>query len=97
MGKVNRRAALVGGVAAGLLGLTAAGLAAATREDSSSTAKPVVVEGSVLGAPEWAERIGLKQEGGARPAWFEGIHKSYNYDPRLTPDFDFASLYSGAR
>jgi hypothetical protein len=27
------------------------------------------------------------------PAWFQNIHKSYGYDPRLTPDFDFASLY----
>jgi hypothetical protein len=96
MGKVNRRAALVGGVAAGLLGLTAAGLATATREDSSATVKPVVAEGSVLGAPEWTERIGVKYAR-THPAWFENIHRSYNYDPRLTPDFDFASLYSAGR
>jgi hypothetical protein len=29
------------------------------------------------------------------PDWFAPIAKSYGNDPRLTPDFDFASLYAG--
>ena len=31
----------------------------------------------------------------ADPAWFAPIHKYYDCNPRITPDFDFASLYSG--
>ena len=30
----------------------------------------------------------------AYPSWFQNIAKSYGNDPRLTPDFDFASLYT---
>jgi hypothetical protein len=30
----------------------------------------------------------------AHPEWFQNVHKSYGFDPRLTPDFDFASLYT---
>lgn len=29
------------------------------------------------------------------PDWFAAIHRSYDCNPRITPDFDFASLYSG--
>ena len=29
------------------------------------------------------------------PDWFKPIAANYGNDPRLTPDFDFASLYSG--
>jgi hypothetical protein len=29
------------------------------------------------------------------PDWFVAIHEYYNCNPRITPDFDFASLYSG--
>jgi hypothetical protein len=29
------------------------------------------------------------------PAWFAPIHEYYDCNPRITPDFDFASLYSG--
>jgi len=28
------------------------------------------------------------------PSWFAPIHKAYDCNPRITPDFDFASLYS---
>jgi hypothetical protein len=30
----------------------------------------------------------------ALPAWFQPISRYYNNDPRITPKFDFASLYS---
>jgi hypothetical protein len=29
------------------------------------------------------------------PGWFAGIAAYYGNDPRLTPEFDFASLYDG--
>jgi hypothetical protein len=29
------------------------------------------------------------------PSWFVPIHKYYGCNPRITPTFDFASLYSG--
>ncbi|MGH3078580.1 MAG: hypothetical protein ACRDPZ_10390 [Gaiellaceae bacterium] len=29
------------------------------------------------------------------PAWFVPIHEYYGCNPRITPTFDFASLYSG--
>ena len=31
----------------------------------------------------------------SEPAWFAPIHKYYDCNPRITPDFDFASLCSG--
>jgi hypothetical protein len=34
-------------------------------------------------------------EPASAPAWFAPIAASYGNDPRMTPDFDFASLYSG--
>ncbi len=30
------------------------------------------------------------------PSWFAPIHKAYDCNPQITPDFDFASLYSPA-
>lgn len=29
------------------------------------------------------------------PAWFQRIAAYYHHDPAITPEFDFASLYSG--
>jgi hypothetical protein len=29
------------------------------------------------------------------PDWFAAIHRYYDCNPAITPDFDFASLYSG--
>ena len=29
------------------------------------------------------------------PSWFIAIHKSYDCNPKITPDFNFAALYSG--
>jgi len=34
-------------------------------------------------------------EANSTPEWFKPIAASYGNDTRLTPDFDFASLYSG--
>ena len=31
----------------------------------------------------------------SEPGWFQQIHLYYNCDPKITPDFDFASLYAG--
>ena len=28
------------------------------------------------------------------PSWFTAIHKSYGCNPKITPDFNFAALYS---
>ena len=28
------------------------------------------------------------------PSWFSAIHKSYDCNPKITPDFNFAALYS---
>jgi hypothetical protein len=30
----------------------------------------------------------------AEPTWFAPIHRAYNCDPKITPGFDFASLYA---
>lgn len=30
----------------------------------------------------------------SNPPWFAPIHRYYDCNPRITPDFDFASLYA---
>jgi hypothetical protein len=30
------------------------------------------------------------------PGWFAPIHLYYNCDPKITPNYDFASLYSAS-
>jgi hypothetical protein len=31
------------------------------------------------------------------PEWFAPIHRAYNCDAKITPSFDFASLYAGPK
>lgn len=94
-GKVRtRRLVRTIGVAAALVGAAAIGFAVGGHDepaDSVATARPVQAD-PVLAVPEWSERIGLKYL--RYPAWFREVARLYGHDPRLTPDFDFASLYS---
>ena len=41
-----------------------------------------------------ATRSGASPDCLGEPSWFTPIHKAYDCNPRITPDFDFASLYS---
>ena len=51
----------------------------------SGTSSPTRGEDTLDGAPPVC--VG-------EPSWFAPIHKAYDCNPRITPDFDFASLYS---
>ena len=51
----------------------------------SGTSSPTRAEDTLDGAPP----VCLGE-----PSWFEPIHKAYDCNPRITPDFNFASLYS---
>jgi hypothetical protein len=73
----TRRLVRAVAVAAALGVASAGGYLVGDRDGTAASARPAV-------SPRASQQS---------PAWFQNIAKSYGYDPRLTPEFDFASLY----
>jgi len=66
------------------------------RRIRAAAAVTIVVAGAVGGLAAHELRAsggGTAPAAATLPAWFAPIAESYGNDPRLTPEFDFASLY----
>ena len=60
----------------------------------------VLVLALSIALPGWSSRVPDTPEPDTavgcihEPAWFAPIHHAYRCNPKITPDFDFASLYA---
>lgn len=58
-----------------------------------ATFAAVVAMGSIGGANAFATGPSTGQPSLSDSSWFEPIARYYDYNPLITPGFDFASLY----
>jgi hypothetical protein len=55
----------------------------------------VAVAGGAAGWQLWPQSSSPSAPASTMPSWFRPIAHYYDNNPRITPQFDFASLYAG--
>jgi hypothetical protein len=62
---------------------------------AASLALPRALSG--IASPAQGRAVANQRSCATKPDWFIPIHHYYDCNPRITPQFDFASLYAPSR